>query len=365
MKLGLLFGGRSGEHEISVRSARSIYGAAIEAGYDVTGIGITKEGDWTFPEDLRGFFASECSQVTSDLGPACWIAPGQRSRGFWFLGPSSCREFRPLDVVFPVLHGPFGEDGSVQGLLELADIPYVGSPLGASAVCMDKDVTKQLLAAAGVPHVPWQAVCFHEWNVDREKVLDRVLSKASFPAFVKPSGLGSSLGISKVKEPGHLAQALDEAFSYDSKVLVEPSQEGLLEVECSVLGNEEPEAAPVVGQILPAREFYDYEAKYVDENTRLLIPAPLGEDLQRYIGRVAVAGFKATGCKGMARVDFFVDAAKKKAYIGEINTIPGFTSISMYPKLWEASGLSYPELIETLVNLAFERHESMHRSKLV
>ncbi len=364
MKLGLLFGGRSGEHEISVMSGRSIFNAAVQGGYEVTGIGITRSGQWVFVEDITGFFASGFPEVTPDLGPPCWIVPGQEVKGLWIdkdsPGARLGRTFRQLDVVFPALHGPFGEDGSVQGLLELTGIPYVGAPPLASAVCMDKDMTKRLLSAHGVPHVPALAVDMHEWRTNRDSLLESLLPAVSYPAFVKPSGSGSSLGVSKIKGPNGLPEALEEAFLYDHKALIEPSQEGCIEVECSVLGNDEPRAS-VVGQILPAREFYDYEAKYLDQGTRLVIPAPLERDFQRRIGEIALAGFKATGCKGMARVDFFVNVCRQEAYIGEINTIPGFTSISMYPKLWEASGLPYPALIQTLVQLAIERHRLSHR----
>lgn len=364
MKLGLLFGGRSGEHEISVMSARSIFNAAVQGGCEVTGIGITRAGKWVFLEDVAGFFASGPSEVTLDLGPPCWIVPGQERKGLWIdkgsSGAGFGRTFRQIDVVFPALHGPFGEDGSVQGLLELAGIPYVGAPPMASAVCMDKDTTKRLLSAHGVPYVPALAVNLYEWRTNRDSLLGSLLPAVSYPAFVKPSGSGSSLGVNKIKGSHALPEALDEAFLYDYKALIEPSQEGCIEVECSVLGNDEPEVS-VVGQILPAREFYDYEAKYLDQGTRLVIPAPLDRDFQTRIGEIAIAGFKATGCKGMARVDFFVDVCRQEAYIGEINTIPGFTSISMYPKLWEASGLSYTALIRTLVQLAIERHGSSHR----
>ncbi len=352
-RLCLLFGGRSGEHEISVLSARSIYRAALETGMDVVGAGITRDGHWVFMGDCSGFLGNRAAVVTSDLGPACAILPDPSRKGLWVEGPGGLYKV-PVDAVFPVLHGLYGEDGTVQGLLEMSGIPYIGAPPLASAVCMDKSTTKRLLQTHGVPHVPGFTVERFAWRTKGPEVLNALSGLIKYPVFVKPSGSGSSLGVTKVKRPDAMAKALDAAFLYDTRALIEPSQEGLLEVECSVLGNDEP-VASVAGQILPGREFYDYEAKYIDETTQYAIPAPLSPELMRRVQDVAVAAYKATGCKGMARVDFFVDPETDAVLVNELNTIPGFTSISMYPKLWEASGLPFPALVQRLVELAVTR----------
>ncbi|MEX0974814.1 MAG: D-alanine--D-alanine ligase family protein [Bacillota bacterium] len=353
LRLGLIFGGRSGEHEISVLSARSIYRGAIDAGMEVVGAGITRDGQWVFLGDCSAFLGGQATAVTADMGPACSILPDPSKRGIWVEGPQGLYKVE-VDVVFPVLHGLYGEDGTVQGLLELSGIPYVGAPPLASAICMDKGTTKRLLQTHSVPHVPALSVERAAWRSKGQDVLSALAGLVKFPVFVKPSGSGSSLGVTKVKDMGGVAAALDSAFLYDTKALIEPSQEGLLEIECSVLGNDEPQAS-VAGQILPSREFYDYEAKYIDDSTQLAVPAPLEPSLLSRVQQVAVDAFKATCCRGMARVDFFVDPVMGEVYVSELNTIPGFTRISMYPKLWEASGLSFPMLVRRLVDLAIER----------
>lgn len=353
LKLGLLFGGRSGEHEISILSAKSVYRGAVQAGMAVAGIGITREGQWVYMGDCSDFLEGPRSEVTADLGPACSILPDPSRRGIWVDGPQEMTKVE-VDAAFPVLHGLYGEDGTIQGFLELSGIPYVGAPPLASAICMDKGTTKRLLQTHGIPHVPALTVERHAWRTGGEEVLNELSGLVKFPAFVKPSGSGSSLGVTKVKRMEGIAAALNAAFIYDTRALIEPSQEGLLEIECSVLGNDEP-VASLAGQILPKREFYDYEAKYLEDTTELLIPAPLEPALMKRVQEVAVAAYKATCCKGMARVDFFVDPKAGEAYVNELNTIPGFTSISMYPKLWEASGLPFPELVRRLVGLAIRR----------
>lgn len=355
-----MFGGRSGEHEVSVVSARAVFQAAREAGFDIVGIGITREGNWVYLGDCVSYFDAGHPEVLPGMGPYCYIPPDPGKRGIWV---ESCPgQFRrvDVDVIFPVLHGVFGEDGTVQGLLEMAGIPYVGSPVLASSICMDKDTTKKVLAAHGVPHVPAMVVDRYEWMVSRERVLEDLSPRLNLPVFVKPSGSGSSLGVSKVKRFSELARALETAFLYDSKALIEPAKEGFMEIECSVLGNYRPRAS-VAGQIVPAREFYDYEAKYIDDSTRLVIPAPISPELMGKVQEIAVAAFNATGCKGMARVDFFVNPDTSEIYVNELNTIPGFTSISMYPKLWEASGIRFHELVRALVELAFEKYQSSWR----
>ncbi|HHY45406.1 MAG TPA: D-alanine--D-alanine ligase [Firmicutes bacterium] len=359
LRLGVVFGGRSGEHEISVMSAFSVIGAARQAGFAVVAIGVTRQGQWVYLGDGEAFFASGSTEVLVEMGPSCCLLPNPDKKGVWVNGDGKMA-LHEIDVVFPVLHGPYGEDGTLQGLLELSGIPYVGAPVLASAVCMDKDTTKRLLASAGVPHVPAIPVGRHSWRTNRQEVLENLLNRVTFPLFAKPSGSGSSLGVTKVKSPDALATALDRAFLYDTKALVEPAMEGCLEVECSVLGNEEP-VASIAGQILPGREFYDYEAKYIEDTTALAIPADLDPEMMARVQEIAVEAFRVTGCKGMARVDFFVDAKARKVYVNELNTIPGFTRISMYPKMWEASGLAFPELVRRLVDLALERQAQSWR----
>lgn len=358
-RLGVVFGGRSGEHEVSIMSAGSVVRAAMDAGFAVEAIGITRKGQWVYLGDGSQFLASGSLEVLSGMGPSCCLLPDPDKKGIWVNGGTGMT-LREVDAIFPVLHGPFGEDGSIQGLLDLAGIPYVGAPALASAVCMDKDTTKRLLDSYRVPHVPGIAAERHSWRRDRGGVLRNLLAQIRFPSFVKPSGSGSSLGVTKVKSADALPAALDEAFMYDAKALVEPSMDGCLEIECGVLGNEEPRAS-VAGQILPAREFYDYEAKYIEDTTELTIPAPLDPGLMSRVQEVAVAAFRATGCRGMARVDFFVDPVKREVFVNELNTIPGFTKISMYPKLWEASGLPFPELVRRLFELAIERQSQSWR----
>jgi D-alanine-D-alanine ligase len=260
-----------------------------------------------------------------------------------------------VDVVFPLLHGPFGEDGTVQGLLELAGVPYVGAGVLASAVGMDKAVAKLLFKAAGLRVSPYVVVGERDWAEDTESVAAQVEALGS-RVFVKPANLGSSVGITKVRDPGTLASALDEAFRYDTKAVVEASVEGAREIECAVLGNDEP-VASLPGEVDPGGEFYDYASKYLDEGSRLIIPAKLPQETIDEIQRQAVAAFRAIDCSGMARVDFFL-REPAEIVINEINTIPGFTSISMYPKMWEASGISYPELLDRLIELALQRHRT-------
>lgn len=355
-RLTIIFGGKSGEHEVSVNSARSVFEAALASGFTVDGIGITRQGEWVYLGDCSEFFDKGYRELSSDMGPSCAILPDPSQKGIWVFQGDNVVSRVDIGVVFPVLHGPFGEDGTIQGLLEMSGIPFVGSSLLASGICMDKDFTKSLLESHGVPHVPGICVERVRWQEDRHEVMSSIESVVTFPAFVKPSGSGSSLGVSKVRSFEALGTALDQAFLYDTKALIEPSQEGCLEVECSVLGNRHPKAS-VAGQILPAREFYDYSAKYLDEGTALRIPAPLDEALMERVRSIAVEAFLATGCSGMARVDFFVDPNVGKVLVNEINTIPGFTNMSMYPKLWEATGLSFPELLRELVRLAVEKQE--------
>jgi D-alanine-D-alanine ligase len=350
----VLFGGRSAEHEISCISARSVIDALDPELNEVIPVGITRGGRW---HRLPGppALPSETGlmpEVTDATGDVVALSSADGSRELVAAGGD--RE--PIDVVFPVLHGPKGEDGAVQGLLELAGVPFVGAGVLGSAVGMDKAVQKALWSAAGLPVVAHEIVREPEWEDDPEGVAARA-GALGYPVFVKPASLGSSVGITKAHGPDELPGALAEAFVYERKALVEHGMDHVREIECAVLGNDDP-VASVCGEIVPeGHEFYDYEAKYLDEDgARLVIPAPLTPELQERIQRTAVEAFRSVECWGMARVDFFVRG--DELWVNEINTIPGFTPISMYPKLWQASGLGYAELIERLLDLAAERHEA-------
>ena len=351
-RVAVLFGGRSAEHEISCISARAVIDALDPDRYEVIPIGITREGAWRLlaepPALAEG--SGPLPSVASSIGSA--VALSREPGASTLVGAQG---ERTVDVVFPVLHGPYGEDGATQGLLELAGVPYVGGGVLASAVGMDKTVQKVLFASAGLPVVDSETVHEREWEEDRERVAARA-ENLGYPVFAKAATLGSSVGVSKVHDPGELAAGLEEAFRYARKALLEHSIEGAREIECAVLGNDDP-VASVAGEIVPSREFYDYRAKYLDEDSRLIIPAQIPPEMLGEVQRMAVTAFRAIDCAGMARVDFFWREAEPSGlWVNEINTIPGFTSISMYPKLWEASGLSYPSLIERLIDLAIERH---------
>jgi D-alanine-D-alanine ligase len=346
----VIFGGRSAEHEVSVVSARSVLAALDPNRYDVLTIGIDKRGRWHMLSELPGRKPGELPSVAGEQGTRVALSrePGDAT----LVADDGTRQ--EFDVVFPILHGPFGEDGTIQGMLELAGIPYVGAGVLASAVGMDKAVQKVLFQAEGLAVVPHEVVHEREWEEDREAVEARAAG-LRYPLFVKPATLGSSVGITKVMRPNDLAPAMEEALSYARKALVEKSMEESREIECAVLGNDDP-VASVPGEIIPDGEFYDYRAKYVDEGTRLEVPANLPPAVALEIQRIAVAAFQAIDAAGMARVDFFF-REPDEIVVNEINTIPGFTHVSMYPKMWEASGLSYPDLVDRLVELAIERHE--------
>ena len=362
IRLALLYGGRSGEHDVSIASATSVMQAIDKDKYDVLPVYLTSEGRW-----LPGV---EPARLTAGLHPAAatvaLFSSDPQQPG---LLPLSKAEVQPeqaqaVDVVFPLLHGTYGEDGTVQGLLELANVPYVGSGVLGSAAGMDKDVMKTLFAAAGLPVVPHLLVRRYEWEQQPAVVRDRVLQTLRLPVFVKPANLGSSVGISKVSDAAALPDALDLACRYDRRVLVEQGLD-CREFECSVLGNDEPEAS-IIGEIIPSREFYDYQAKYSDdESSELRIPADIDASLAKDLRAMAVTAFQAVDAAGLARVDFFLETHTGKPYMNEINTLPGFTTISMYPKLWEAGGVSYAQLIDNLVNLAIERHQDRQRSLTV
>jgi D-alanine-D-alanine ligase len=334
-RIVVLFGGRSGEHEVSIRSAASVISALDQRKYEVIPVAITKEGRWLPPGESAKLLPPDSRQATStETAVSVSQEPGSASG---------------VDVVFPVLHGTFGEDGTVQGFFELADVAYVGAGVLGSACGMDKDVMKRLFREAGLPTVEHMALL----RRDRGRCLDELERRFGYPLFVKPANLGSSVGISKAHDRAELVAALDLAAQYDRKIVVERAIAGR-EIECSVLGNDDPKAS-LPGEVVPANEFYDYQAKYVTADSKLLIPAPLTKEQTSEVQRLAVAAFLAIECRGLARVDFFLEEKTGKVLLNEINTMPGFTSISMYPKMWEASGVSYKELIDRLIELALER----------
>jgi D-alanine-D-alanine ligase len=351
-RLAVIFGGRSAEHEVSLASAQSVMEALDPDRYEVLAIGIDRHGKWHRVMALPGRTqaAGALPDVRVEEGPGIALArePGDHS----LVDEDGTR--REIDVVFPLLHGPFGEDGTIQGVLEMAGVPYVGAGVLGSALGMDKAVQKVLFTAAGLPVGPYEAIQERDWEEDREAIEARV-EGLGLPVFVKPATLGSSVGITKVKHLDDLTAAMEEALSYARKVVVERSIEGGREIECAVLGNDDP-VASVPGEVIANSEFYDYRAKYIDEGAEFVIPADLSPAVTAELQRMAVAAFQAIDAAGMARVDFFV-REPDEILVNEINTIPGFTSISMYPKLWDVSGVTYRELVDRLVELAIERHE--------
>jgi D-alanine-D-alanine ligase len=344
-------------------SARGILGAINTAKYEVVPIGITKDGQWIAAGDpLRALSAG----IKAETFPAALLAePTQR--GLIRLeehaagaGIQAVHAATHLDVVFPILHGPYGEDGTVQGLLELAGIAYVGAGVTASAAGMDKAIFKDIMIAHGIPVVSGLVFRRKEWERSPQRVIDRIEAEIGYGCFVKPANLGSSVGISKVHSRQELPGALDNATRYDRKIVVETAIDAR-EIEVSVLGNDQP-LASVPGEIVPCNEFYDYSAKYIDGDSDLLIPAPISEEMAAMVRQIAIEAYMAIDCAGLARVDFLLDRNTEEVYLNELNTLPGFTPISMYPKLWEASGVSYPDLIDQLIQLALERHADKSRS---
>jgi len=363
IRVGIIFGGRSGEHEVSFCSASSIIKAIDKGKYTVVPIGITKEGRWISPQDSESALQSGKIEgkntviLLNDSFSKSLVCIDNNQK----LDKSSALE--KLDVIFPALHGPYGEDGTVQGLLELANIPYVGAGVAASAISMDKDLMKIIFQQKSLPILKWMTIKRKEWQKDKEKILFLLQDSFEYPLFVKPTNLGSSVGITKVHKKEELEKAIDLASSYDRKILVEEGLEEVREIECGVLGNDEPRAS-VVGEIKPAGEFYDYDSKYIDEGTQLIVPADLPDGVSQEVQKIALRAFKAVDAAGMARVDFFVTKKENKIYLNEINTIPGFTSVSMYPRLWQATDTSYPELIDRLIQLALERHQDKKQNKI-
>jgi D-alanine-D-alanine ligase len=398
LRVGILFGGRSGEHEVSLLSAASVLHAIDKNKYEVVPIGITKDGRWLTAEHaenlLQGKIVLESRQLRAgdpNTTPAAAVLargesvivppePVHRQSGLVPFQSDTALTRRAsdrainVDVIFPVLHGTFGEDGTIQGLLELADIAYVGAGVLGSAAGMDKDVMKSLFIAAGIPIVKHVTILRGAWETEPKKIQKLVESKLNYPVFVKPANLGSSVGISKARNRTELGLAIEEAAKFDRKIVIEQGVGGkkkkAREIECSVLGNDEPSAS-VPGEIVPGKEFYDYTAKYLDEGSQLIIPAKLSKADTKRVQELAIAAFKAVDCSGLARVDFLMEpdsqtkSGKKsgKIYLNEINTMPGFTAISMYPKLWAASGLAYADLIDRLIQLGIERHEDKKKNQ--
>ena len=376
LRIGIIYGGRSGEHEVSLASAASVFQNLDPDRYEAIAIRIEKDGRWTLPPEppktmkaADVIAAAQLDASAADRGPraeplreAHLVAhPGAETLlTLSRTAPQSGRSEvavsgLALDVVFPVLHGPYGEDGTVQGLLELANVPYVGAGVLASAVGMDKAVMKSVFAARGLPICDYEVVLKRDWLRDERRVLETIAGRLGFPVFVKPANLGSSVGISKAKHAAELRTAMGLAAEFDRKIVIEAAVPRAREIEVAVLGNDDPEAS-VPGEIIPSREFYDYEAKYVSDDSRTVIPADIDEARTAEVRALAIAAFKAIDGAGMARVDFLLAGDSQVLYLNEVNTIPGFTTISMYSKMWNASGLTYAQLLDRLIALAIERH---------
>jgi D-alanine-D-alanine ligase len=378
--VGVIYGGRSGEHEVSLASAAAVFKHLDPERYDAVPIKIEKDGRWTLPAEppktmkaadvIKGVAAESAAAAApaADAAeayliprpghdtlvtlPTASISPRASSRSG--AGPGGVSGLS-LDVVFPVLHGPYGEDGTVQGLLELANVPYVGAGVLASAVGMDKAAMKQAFIAKALPICDYDVVFKRDWQRDERSVLQRVVDRLGFPVFVKPANLGSSVGISKAKHVAELRTAIKLAADFDRKIVIEAAVPQAREIEVAVLGNDEPEAS-VPGEIIPSREFYDYESKYIDDSSRSVIPAKLTDAQTSEVRKLAIEAYKAVDCSGLARVDFLLAGDSGILYLNELNTLPGFTTISMYAQMWAATGVSYPQLIDRLIALAIERH---------
>lgn len=369
IRVAVIFGGKSGEHEVSLASARSIMAAMDKDKYEIVPVGITKSGRWLTsgdpmallsagvdalleaePDETEQALPSAGSGGNPDVLPRRDLVPGLRRA-----------RFPAVDVVFPVLHGPYGEDGTIQGLLEIADLPYVGAGVLGSALGMDKAAMKSVFKAHNLPIVDYMLILRKAWAAQPERVLQEIEARFAYPLFLKPANLGSSVGVSKAHHREELIRGLNLAARFDRKLLVEAAVNAR-EIECSVLGNDDP-IASIPGEVVPSNEFYDYKAKYIDNASELYIPADLPAETVKLVQELAVRAFVALDCAGMARVDFFLCRDTGKLYLNELNTIPGFTSISMYPKMWEASGIPYPELIDRLIELALERYHDKRASE--
>ncbi len=355
IKLGLIFGGRSGEHEVSLNSARSVYAAVNKDKYDVTLIGITKTGQWLLSDDAITALTADSTHGAAMLLPDPTEKALLKVSTDADVATRSVTPLTELDVVFPVMHGTFGEDGAIQGLFEMADLAYVGSGVVGSAVGMDKSIFKAVMQANNIPVLPYVNTTRTALNADAAQVMAEIEGALTYPVFIKPANLGSSVGISKASNAAELEAGLIEAARWDRRIVIEQGVDAR-EIEVSVLGNDEP-IASIAGEIAPKRDFYDYEAKYVSDDSDLIIPAELSEADMQSMRALAVDAYKAIDCAGLSRVDFLMDRNTDEVWINEINTLPGFTSISMYPKLWAASGIEYSELIDKLIELALERKQ--------
>jgi D-alanine-D-alanine ligase len=365
LRVGVIYGGRSGEHEVSLASAAAVFQNLDPERYEAVPIRIEKDGRWILP-DRAPSLVSAAEVIHSSVAKLDSSSVSREAHLVAHPGSDTLmtidrHQAQPvvsglgLDVVFPVLHGPYGEDGTVQGLLELANVPYVGAGVLASAVGMDKATMKLVFTAKGLPVGDYEVVLKRDWQRDERAVMNTVVNRLGFPMFVKPANLGSSVGISKARHATELRTAIDLAAEFDRKIVIEAAIPLAREIECAVLGNDEPEAS-VPGEIIPGREFYDYEAKYLDDSSKTLIPAPLTDAQTAEIRHLAIGAFKAVDCSGMARVDFLLAGDSGVLFVNEVNTIPGFTTISMYSKMWAASGLPYPKLVDRLIALALDRH---------
>jgi D-alanine-D-alanine ligase len=357
MNIGVLYGGRSGEHDVSLCSAASVFSALDRNKYEVKAVGIARDGRWYVQDKPEIIPDKNFGKILSLKKNGMWLVNHfEQSNKLHLYNLKNKNKEVIIEIVFPVLHGTFGEDGTLQGLLELAMVPYVGADVTGSAVGMDKDIAKRLLNQAGIPVVPSLTVNKQRWQDDAKFITQGALTKLGLPLFVKPVCTGSSVGVKKVKKKELLAKAMNFAFRFDTRVMIEQAVD-CREIECAVLGNEKAFAS-ILGEIIPRHEFYSYEAKYLDpEGAALKIPAEIDKSLATKIRKTAIEGYMALGCSSMARVDFFLDKKTNKFYLNEINTLPGFTSISMYPKLWEATGLKYSDLLDKLIALALERHK--------
>jgi D-alanine-D-alanine ligase len=366
LKLAVLFGGRSGEHEVSLMSARSVLSVLDSAKYEVTQVGITKDGRWFTGENA----IDKLENGNTDELEHVILSPDPSEQGLYVLRNPALSEaegteyakLTDIDVFFPVMHGTYSEDGTMQGLLEMADVAYVGAGVVGSSVGMDKGIFKDVMVANDIPVVETLVVLRSEIEQDMEAVIRKAEAMCDYPFFTKPANLGSSVGVSKCNNRSDLQEGLIEAAAYDRRILIQRGIKNVREIEVSVLGNDDPPAS-VPGEVEPSREFYSYESKYVDGTSGLLIPAPLPAEMTELIRQIAVRAYKAIDCAGMARVDFMLDKDTNAIYLNEVNTLPGFTKISMYPKLWEASGLPYAKLVDRLVELALERKAERDRTK--
>jgi D-alanine-D-alanine ligase len=372
LRIGVLYGGRSGEHEVSLASAAAVFANLDRSKYEPVAIRIEKDGRWALAdkppiatsaaEVIEQSRVEAARQIRAGREVHLVSRPSEETILSIKRAPASSPEPSEasvtglhLDVIFPVLHGPYGEDGTIQGLLELANVPYVGAGVAASAIGMDKALMKVLFSARGLPVCDYRVVLRRTWERRPDEIVAALEQGLGFPMFVKPANLGSSVGISKAKDPASLREGMDLAASFDRKIVIEAAVPNAREIECAVLGNDEPETS-LPGEVIPSREFYDYEAKYLDEGSRTIIPAELSPATTEEIRRLSIAAFQAIDCAGMARVDFLLSRDTGAIVLNEVNTIPGFTTISMYSKMWEASGLTYRALIDRLVELAMERH---------